>query len=201
MLSNQQAARFDEMLTPLYPAPVSSLHDTVLGYPALSEEAMGWLAYMNRKVELDGTWAKDGKPHEAWDNVSGAPVQNLYRYDLTYGSFAVAMMAELTPAWREGYSKILSFLVDRYFEYWAFCDWVEEKGQDPGRLDYPEVMYKNLMPEGYAGRYSKPGWAANGIGPYGYNPDPVYGNGMANIMYKGYLNLSIGLYEYVSGDA
>ena len=115
MLRNQQAARFDEMLTPLYPAPVSSLHDTVLGYPALSEEAMGWLAYMNRKVELDGTWSKDGKPHEAWDNVSGAPVQNLYRYDLTYGSFAVAMMAELTPAWREGYSKILGFLVDRYF--------------------------------------------------------------------------------------
>ena len=51
MLRSQQAARFDEMPTPLYPAPVSSLHDTVLGYPALSEEAMGWLAYMNRKVE------------------------------------------------------------------------------------------------------------------------------------------------------
>lgn len=201
MLRNQQAARVDEMRVPLFPAPVSSLNDTVLGYPALSEEAMGWLAYMHRKVGLGGTWAKDGKPHEAWDNISGAPVQNLYRYDLTYGSFALAMMAELTPAWREGYSKLLGFLVDRYFEYWAFCDWVEEKGQDPNRLDYPEVMYKNLMPEGYAGRYSKPGWAANGIGPYGYNPDPVYGNGIANVMYKGYLNLSIGLYEYVSGDA
>ena len=58
MIRNQQAARLDEMMPPLYPAPVSSLHDTVLGYPALSEEAMGWLAYMNRKVELDGTWSK-----------------------------------------------------------------------------------------------------------------------------------------------
>ena len=201
MLGREESAILGDIREPLYPARISSCQDTVLGYPALSEEALGWLAYLYRKVGFGGKWTKDVRPHEAWDNMSGAPVQDLYRYDLTYATFALALMADITPAWREGYSTILSFLNDRMLEYWAFVDWVEQKGQDPNRLDYPEVIYKNTMPEGYAGRYSKPGWAANGIGPYGYNPDPVYGNGVANIMYKGYLNLMLGLYEYVSGDA
>jgi hypothetical protein len=201
MLAREQAAVLRDLPEPLYPTRISSCQDTVLGYPALSEEAIGWLAYMHRKTGLEGIWTKDGRPHEAWDNISGAPITNQYRYDLTYATFALALMADITPAWREVYSPILSFLADHMVEYWSFADWVEEKGPDPQRLDYPEFIYKHAMPEGYAGRYSKPGWVANGLGPYGYNPDPVYGNGVANIMYKGYFNLILGLYEYVSGDA
>src|SRR5262245_7879854 len=79
---------------------------------------------------LWGKWTKDTRPHEAWDNMSGAPVQDLYRYDLTYATFALALMADVTPAWREGYSAILSFLNDRMLEYWSFVDWVDQKGQD-----------------------------------------------------------------------
>jgi hypothetical protein len=122
MLTTDQTQYMQEPLAILYPSRVSSVQDTVLGYPALSEEALGWLAYLNRKIGLQGSWAKSGRPHEAWDNRSGAPVQSLYRYDLTYGSMALGLMADIKPAWREGYAKILGFLSDRMLEYWAFAD-------------------------------------------------------------------------------
>lgn len=184
----------------LYPAATSSVQDVVPGYPILSEEAIGWLAYMNRKVEFGGVWSKDSRPHESWDNLTGPPVGTQHRYDLTYATFALALMADATPAWREAYSKILGFMADRMLEYWSFWDWVENKGQDPNVGNYPEFFYKHLIPPGYAGRYPTPGWAANGLPPHEYDPDPVRGAGVANMMYKGYLNLNVSIYEYVSGD-
>jgi len=128
-LEREQTALLGELREPLYPARISSCQDTVLGYPALSEDALGWLAYLYRKVGFGGKWTEDTRPHEAWDNMSGAPVQDLYRYDLTYATFALALMADITPAWREGYSAVLSFLNDRMLEYWSFVDWWSKRGR------------------------------------------------------------------------
>jgi hypothetical protein len=108
-------------------------------------------------------------------------------------------MAENTPAWREEYGKILEYMADRFLEYWAMWDWIENSGPDPNRANYPAEAAV-LFPPGYMGKYDIPGWAGNGIEPYQYDPDPVRGNGACNLMYKGYLNLVVSFFNYITGD-
>ena len=38
------------------PFKVQSISDIVPGKPVLTDEAMGWLAYLNRRVDFGGTW-------------------------------------------------------------------------------------------------------------------------------------------------
>ncbi|MBS1870255.1 MAG: hypothetical protein JSS99_11390 [Actinobacteria bacterium] len=166
--------------------------------PALSDEAMGWLAYLHRKVGFGGTWSKDDVPHEAWDDRSFTPSGNFPRYDISWASWSLALMAETTPAWRETYTGILGYMAERYLEYWALYEWLEHRGDDPMRDRYPPEWASGLPPD-LVGRYNISGWAGNGMGGYEYDPDPVRGGGQ-NLMYKGYLNLALSLYAYVSGD-
>lgn len=171
------------------------------GYPVLSPQALGWLNFLHRKVNLRDDWTRDGQPSPAWDNVSLAPVMNMHRYDLTYSTMPVAMMVEVTPAWRELYGQILDSLCQRMTQYWAWWDWVEQIGQDPDRAAYPAWYYQAFIPPGLQGVYSKPGWCSNGLPPYKFDPDPVWGLGFGYVMWKGYFNLMLGHYEYVTGDA
>src|SRR5207237_1418631 len=82
------------------PFKVRSMSDIVPGKPALTDEAMGWLAYLNRRVDFGGTWYKDDAPHASWDNLTGAPIGNYYRYDLTYLTFAIGLMSDQPPTCR-----------------------------------------------------------------------------------------------------
>ena len=167
-------------------------------YPALSERALGWLHYMHRKVNLADDWSKKGKPSEAWDDKTAPPTLNWHRFDLTFGSVAISMMAEVTPAWREVYEEILNSLAHRMTTYWAWHDWIEQRAEDPAREAYPPIYYQLLIPPGYAGKYNVPGYAGNGLSRHSFEPDPIATSG--NLYYKGFLNLIIGLYEYVSGS-
>ena len=182
------------------PFTVGSSRELFPGKPALTDEALGWLAYLNRRVDFGGTWFKGDEPHASWDNLSDPPLGNYYKYDLSWQSYAIGLMADQTPAWRELYSKILDFSAQRFLEYWTLFDWVERRGPDPDRNNYPDWWYQVVIPAGYKGKYDAPGWAANGLEPYEYDPDPVRANGSCNVMYKGYLDLVLGYYAYVSGD-
>lgn len=178
---------------------VRSSKEIIPGVPALSDEAIGWFAHLSRKVGFGGTWHKEDEPHESWDDISFSPPLNFRRYDLTWASWSIAQMAETTPAWREGYSKVLGFMAERYLEYWANYEWLEHRGHDESnRADYPDSFLPFLPPD-LIGKYDVVGWAGNGGGGFEYDPDPVRGSGQ-NMMYKGYLNLAISLYGYVSGD-
>ena len=84
---------------------------------ALSAEAMGWLAHLHRKVSLGGTWTKHDVIGPQWDTRSFEPTMHYARYELTWLSWSMGLMAETTPAWREEYARILGFLADRYLEY------------------------------------------------------------------------------------
>ncbi|MGQ0843302.1 MAG: linalool dehydratase/isomerase domain-containing protein [Sporichthyaceae bacterium] len=182
-----------------FPSRVRSSADVVPGHGYLTDESLGWLAFMDRKATFNETWFKEEIPHASWDNISNPPISPYHRYDLTYACYALAIMAENTPAWREQYGKILGYMADRFLEYHSMWDWVENSGPDPARADYPaETSF--LFPEGYMGKYDLPGWAGNGIEPYQYDPDPVRGNGACNLMYKGYLNLVLGFFNYITGD-
>src|SRR5688572_24318942 len=67
------------------PFKVTSSKQIIAGKPALTDEAMGWLAYQNRRAtEFGGTWSREDLVHAAWDNYSGEPIDNYYRYDLTF---------------------------------------------------------------------------------------------------------------------
>jgi hypothetical protein len=94
------------------------------------------------------------------------------RFDLSETSYALPLMADQTPAWREVYSRIADELVGRYTTYWAAVDWLTLIGHDPNQDNYPPDWLV-WMPEHLRGHYDPPGWTANGVEPWGLQPDPV----------------------------
>lgn len=120
------------------------------------------------------------------------------RFDLSESSYAVAMMADVTPAWREVYVAILDGLLERHTTHWAAIDWLTQIGHDPDRERYPEELARLWLPPHLVGRYDMPGWTANGIEPWGLAPDPVGAEG--NLFFKGWFNLMLGFRGYVSRD-
>lgn len=163
----------------------------------LNDRSIGWLRYLYRKATTPDNWDRAGAPHPHWDNTTGEPMLSWHRFDLIDSSYAVAIMADKTPAWREVYSKILDELVDRHTSWWSASDWLTQFGHDPKRTDYP-MRYKPLIPKSHWGKYDVPGWTANGIEPYGDQPDPIGADG--NLFYKGFFTLLMSLHRYVSGD-
>ncbi len=165
---------------------------------SLDDRSIGWLRYLFRKATTHDNWDKDGSPHGHWDNKTGEPMLSWHRFDLIDSSYAVALMSDKTPAWREVYSRILDELVYRHTSWWSASDWLTQFGDDPSRDRYPD-RYRPLIPDSLWGRYNVPGWTANGIEPYGSQPDPIGADG--NLFYKGFFTLLLGLHRYVSGDA
>jgi len=166
--------------------------------PVLNERAQGWLRYLWRKAEKADNWSEDGKPHPWWDRYSTDPMMSFPRFDLSESSYALGVMADQTPAWREVYSDILKSFVERHLTYWAAIDWLTHLGPDPRRKDYPEEWIKMLLPAHMVGEYDVPGWCANDTAPWGLQPDPIGADG--NLFFKGWLNLTMSLHAYVSGE-
>lgn len=171
---------------------------TVRGYGATTDRARGWLRYMHRKATTPDNWDKDGQPHPHWDGVSGEPRRSWHRFDLQDSAMPVAVMADVTPAWREVYGAILDELVARFTGYWAAKDWLDQIGDDPRREQYPEDWYETLIPPTLRGRYDVPGWTANGVEPWGLQMDPIGADG--NLFFRGFFLVNLGLHLYVTGD-
>ncbi|HEX4492101.1 MAG TPA: hypothetical protein VH914_12915 [Acidimicrobiia bacterium] len=165
--------------------------------PALDERAQGWLRYLYRKATTPDSWDREDHPHEHWDGVSDAPMCSWHRFDLIDSTYAIAMMADLTPAWREMYGRILDELVFRHTGWWAARDWLTQIGHDPDRAQYPD-LYRLLIPEHLWGNYDAPGWTANGIEPWGLQMDPIGATG--NLFFKGFFLVMLGLHLRTTGD-
>ena len=123
---------------------------------------------------------------------------NFPRFDLQESSYALAMMADVTPAWREVYARILDELLRRYTTFWAAVDWLTQIGHDPKRKEYPEQWKGVLVPAHVWGEYDSPGWTANGIEPWGLQRDPIGADG--NLFFRGFFNLVLSIYAYVADD-
>jgi hypothetical protein len=171
-------------MTPTEPAP-------------LDARAIGWLRYLHRKATTPDSWDKDGHPHEHWDDQSDPPMLCWHRFDLIDSTYAVAMMADRTPAWREVYGQILDELIFRHTGWWAAEDWLTQIGHDPDRATYPD-LYRLLIPEHLWGNYDVPGWTANGIEPWGLQMDPIGATG--NLFFKGFFLVMLGLHLRTTGD-
>lgn len=107
-------------------------------YPVTSDRSRGWLRYLYRKATTLDNGDKNGHPHPHWDGTTGEPMLSWHRFDLIESSYAMALMADTTPAWRDVYGTILNELASRYTSYWAAKDWLDQLGPDPRRTTYPE---------------------------------------------------------------
>jgi hypothetical protein len=166
--------------------------------PELNDRARGWLRFLWRKATTADDWSENGAPHPWWDQYSTEPMLSFPRFDLSESSYALGIMADQTPAWREAYGVILRGLVERHLTHWAAIDWLTHIGPDPRRGDYPKEWLDALIPEHLAGDYDTPGWCANGCEPWGLQPDPIGTDG--NLFFKGWLNLTMSLHAYVTGE-
>jgi hypothetical protein len=168
-----------------------------MAQPELNDRAQGWLRHLWRKATTADDWSPDGKPREWWDQYSTPPMLSFPRFDLSESGYGLALMADVTPAWREVYTEILDELVSRHRTYWAAVDWLTQIGPDPKREQYPDA-YRGLIPAHMWGEYDVPGWTANGVEPWGLQPDPIGSDG--NLFFRGFFNLLLSTYAYVSGD-
>ena len=166
-------------------------------HPELNDRAQGWLNFLYQKATTPDDWSEDGSPNEWWDQISTAPMCAFPRFDLQESTYAIGLMADRTPAWREIYSEILDEIAERSITYWAAVDWLTQFGHDPDRKNYPEIWRGTLIPEEFWGEYDAPGWTANGVAPWGFHADPIGADG--NLFFKGWLNLTQSMHTYVSG--
>ncbi|MEE2777497.1 MAG: hypothetical protein VYE73_12145 [Acidobacteriota bacterium] len=167
-------------------------------YPQLNDRTRGWLRFLWRKSTTADDWSMGSEPHPWWDRYSSPPMLNFPRFDLSESTYAIALMADATPAWREVYTQILDELIERHTTFWAAVDWLTFIGNDPNRDKYPEAYRGNLVPAHLWGNYDAPGWTANGVEPWGLDPDPIGAQG--NLFFRGFLNLMLGFRGYVSND-
>ena len=166
-------------------------------HPTLNRRARGWLRFLWEKATTPDDWNADGVPHMWWDRYSNPVVTSYGRFDLHNSSYALLLMADETPAWREAYTRIADGLASRYPTYWGAADWLTQIGDDPRRANYPDYVMQSI-PERLRGNYNRIGWTANGIEPWGLSPDPIGSEG--NLFFRGWFNLVLGIYRYISGD-
>ena len=184
-----------------------------------NDRTRGWLRFLWQKATTADDWSYHGdeelpwgirldrgpidftvdprRPHPWWDQYSAAPFLSYPRFDLSDSSYALLLMADQTPAWREVYSRILDELAVRHTAYWAAIDWNTFVGPSPDRGNYPPQMMAQ-WPERLRGNYDFPGWTANGVEPWGLQKDPIGADGF--LFFRGWLNLLLTIYKYVSGD-
>jgi hypothetical protein len=191
-------------------------------YPRHNERTRGWMRFIWDKATTPDdwgysedierpwgialergeiNWTDDGKgPHPWWDQYTSAPMLSYPRFDLSDSSYVVMMMANQTPAWREVYTRIMDELATRHTSYWAAIDWNTFIGPSPNRGNYTALNAPGYQawPERVRGNYDRPGWTANGVEPWGLQPDPIGADG--NLFFRGWLNLLLSIYKYVSGD-
>ena len=185
------AAQAPAMIQGLPEAPANS------PYPILNRRTLGWLRLLWEKATTADDWSSNGVPHPWWDRYTAPVVLSYGRFDLAYSTYALLVMADQTPAWRETYARIADGLASRYPTYWGAIDWLTQIGEDPKRANYPPPVM-NQIPEALRGKYNRYGWTANGIEPWGLQPDPVGADGY--LFYRGWFTLVLAIYKYVSGD-
>ena len=91
-------------------------------YPTLSARSRGWLRFLWDKATTPDDWSSAGTPHDWWDRASTEPMCAFPRFDLSESTYALIMMADQTPAWREVYGRISEELCARFTTHWAAVD-------------------------------------------------------------------------------
>jgi hypothetical protein len=166
-------------------------------YPGLTPRGAGWLRFLWEKATTRDDWSGAGIPHPWWDKYSAPVVLSYGRFDLSFSAYGLLLMADQTPAWREAYTRIADELATRYPTHWGAIDWFTQIGDDPKRANYPPGIMAQI-PERLRGNYNRFGWTANGIEPWGLQPDPIAADGY--LFFRAWFLLLLATYKYISGD-
>jgi hypothetical protein len=137
--------------------------ETIEGFPSISAEAAGLLKMVWRLSLIEDDWSKGGSLHPAWDRWTYWPYMAKVTYNLTFAVRMLGKIAQEVPAWREVCAAAASRISARMNEYASIYDWIEQKGLDPNRGNYPYFYYRHTMPWGTGGWYNAPGYAGNGL--------------------------------------
>jgi len=101
-----------------------------------SNRAAGWLRFLQRKTSLPGDdWSHRGRPAPAWDNISGPPTTNWYRFDAIGMAHTLLMLATASETHRRACADILEGLCERLALHHGFNEWVEQ--QTAASADHP----------------------------------------------------------------
>jgi len=174
------------------------LHETPRSvFPTLNRRTRGWLNFLWEKATTDDDWGAHGMPHMWWDRYSSPVVLSYGRFDLSFSAYALLLMADQTPAWREAYTRIADGLTSRFPTYYGAIDWLTQIGDDPKRENYPPGVMSRI-PEQLRGKYNRIGWTGNGVEPWGLQADPIGADGY--LFFRGWFTLLLSTYQYISGD-
>jgi hypothetical protein len=180
------------------PTPVGPLSlRNASQFPGLTPRGAGWLRFLWEKATTPDDWSAAGIPHPWWDRYTAPVVLSYGRFDLSYSGYGLLLMADQTPAWREVYTRITDELCRRYPTYWGAIDWFTQIGDDPKRANYPPPIMGQI-PEALRGKYNRFGWTANGIEPWGLQPDPIGADGY--LFFRAWFLLLLATHKYISGD-
>ena len=72
----------------------------------LNQRTQGWLRFIWDKAITQDDWSSSGEPLPWWDRTTTPPMCSFPRFDLSETSYALPLMADQTPAWREVYTRI-----------------------------------------------------------------------------------------------
>jgi hypothetical protein len=144
----------------------------------LTLESLGYLNYMHRLLT---------RPGGSWDGfyVPQSPSMNFaLRYQLAFATYALAALAQHTPAYRAPYVEAMRGAIEKM-------------------LDAASWGYWRAPARGNASALGESGHVAVLVSPHSRAPagppsDPVAHD---NLQYSGHLSTMLGLYEKVSGDS
>jgi hypothetical protein len=146
----------------------------------LSRESLGYLNYLRGVLT---------QPLDSWDGFYQAqsPSMNFaLRYQLAFSTYALAALAQRTPAYRAPYVEAMRAAIERMLRVEAWGYW---------RAPQPDA--------GPAGGLASSGHVAVLVSPHQRVPvgppsDPIARD---NLQYSGHLSTMLGLYEKLSGDS
>ena len=145
----------------------------------LSPESLGYLNYLHSILAQPlGSWEGFYQPLSPSMNFA-------LRYQLAFGAYAVAALAQQTPAYRAPYVEALRGAIDKMLDVAAWGYW-----RAPSVADEPTSA---LTGSGHVAVLLSP----HRRGPAGPPSDPIVRD---NLQYSGHLGTMLGLYEKLSGD-
>ena len=135
----------------------------------LNERARGWLRHLWDKATTQDDWSSAGPAAPlVGPRVERADVR-VPALRLGESAYALPVMCEVTPAWREVYTRIAREFCERHMTFWAAIDALVTIGEDPNVDCYPPE-WQIYVPERLRGAYAPPGWIGNGDRALGPEP-------------------------------
>ncbi|MFL5735044.1 MAG: hypothetical protein ACJ78Q_17955 [Chloroflexia bacterium] len=146
----------------------------------LDLKALGYLNYLHRVLS---------QPLGSWDGfyTPQSPSMNFaLRYQLAFGAYAVAALAQRTPAYRAPYAEALRGAIEKMLDVasWGYWRVAKPERAEAGQASSSHVA---VLLSPHASRL-----------PAGPPSDPIVRD---NLQYSGHLSSMLGLYEKLTGDA